>query len=872
MAELSISEQYRAEQDANLRKQRLSIANDLQYDPDRATRVFNVAATTKLPSEVVDSDLDNLETMLKKQQFNYDEYTDEKNGASVFNKFAAEDPYNLAVLERDREHMTAVERTWDEVQMGWDAGKGQVELAKMVNRRLAGDERPSDIPRMKELRSLLDGSANDFGADSHFAKFLVLGAQQLPIMGFIAKESADEALLFAAAGMLYGGATGAGLSTPVGGIGAIPGAAIGASAGMTAGFLTGGLKATYQLERGLAYDDFVQLGLNEHDAKIGATVYGIVAAPLEQLGFRGVTKRLPGFRQVQKDLTAKYITKIFNQPTFKAAAGRMTLQYGEGVATEITTEVLQESAQTAAREILKSRARNAGDNRPEMAPITQEEYFDSMKDIAIKTMYGVGIIASAGPLVNVRRDAIRAKAAKEQQAQWRQLGDAAENSETREKSKPAWKKFVERVQEKGPLTEIRVDSTGWRKYWQGQGIDPEQAALELGIDTEESNATDVDIVIPFATYIDKIAPTEHHGGLIKDLRIREGDMTQRDSEAWFAEQDTHIANIKKALGEEFDTTVQDEISKDTTAMLVSGGRYSQSVAEKMAQLHSLVIMNKAQQAGIDPMKLHKSTLASISSELPASLTQAGEDINMDLDPLIDRVRSGDFPHTRDIYGDSLIDMIRGVGGIQDQGGELSARDLNKVRPGTVSKTGKSIDAIAELAYEGGYISEYDSNVLMEALDRELGGDQVFSRTAKVDQDLEELLGQLQQAQDFFDQEGLDLNNMTNAQVRKYMDGVKTLAQSDSNSLSEWTDLILAMTTASKNLTNDPVNVDTMLARAEAMRPRLAENQNFKDVTFTDRVVLPNGRMGTLTESAQDAYERAVNERNVLKQLADCLNG
>ena len=66
----------------------------------------------------------------------------------------------------------------------------------------------------------------------------------------------------------------------------------------------------------------------------------------------------------------------------------------------------------------------------------------------------------------------------------------------------------------------------------------------------------------------------------------------------------------------------------------------------------------------------------------------------------------------------------------------------------------------------------------------------------------------------------------------------------------------------------PDNFDTMLSKADALSPRVAASQNFKDVEFTDKV----SETETVTYKAQDRYNNAVKSRNILKQLAKCVNG
>jgi hypothetical protein len=141
---------------------------------------------------------------------------------------------------------------------------------------------------------------------------------------------------------------------------------------------------------------------------------------------------------------------------------------------------------------------------------------------------------------------------------------------------------------------------------------------------------------------------------------------------------------------------------------------------------------------------------------------------------------------------------------------------------------------------------------LEAIDRELAGTQVFSRTAVVNEELNELRQQMEQAAQFIEQEGIDIKNMSNEEVRKAIQSVKSFDQSD---LEGWTRLF------AQAMENDP-----------DQRPRIGEEQDFSSVTFTDKFVTPNGKTGTYTRTAQEDYDKAVNERNVLKQLMDCVNG
>lgn len=850
------AEDYARQKAEQERKVRLKMARHMDIDPDTAGRVFGVAAVTGLPNKVVAADLDNLESKLKVDTFDYEAYTDEESGSPIFNKFASEDPYNLAVLERDRKHMTRMERAADIIDLGWDAGWGTVEMAEIVDRQLKGEEREEDAERLEHLEKLVAGG--DFGADSGLLKSLVWTANQLPIQGWIVKESADEIVgmsLAYGAGALAAGQMGPQVAVPEEAI-TVPGAM---AMGARHGFVVGRTRAAFKLERGLAYNEYRSLGLNEQESRTAANMVGVVNAMAESIGIGALTKRLPGFSNMMKDRTGIMIGKIFKAPTFRQGLARATLMYGEAMATEVATEIVQESMTIAGGEWLKSRARAAGDNRPELRAMSGEEYVEAVKQIAVQTMYGTSIIGAMGPVWQLRADAKRARDARQSAHAWWALGEGAMDSQTRETATEAWKEWVQRMQAEGPVKEVRIKSDGWRSYWQSQKIDPDKAAEELGIDLEKVEATDTDLVVPFDAFVDQIAASDHMKGLTPHLRFREGDMTLRESEDWHKAKDVHVAEVEKALAKEFGATTNEEIEQDLKGQLIGAG-YNEKAAGVMARLHAAVMTTTAMREGMDPMTLYQQRLKGINREVPESMR--GGDVDMEMDPIIENIRAGRYPKQREIRGASLMDLIRESGLIRDDGGELAARDFAKAFPGVMSKEGRSLDDIAEIAAEQGYITERDEGLLLEAIDRELAGTPVFSRTAQVNVDLEEMLALMEAAAEWFDTEGFDLQNMSNADVRAAILGIKSFEQSSMSDLEAWTKLVgLAMDYDA-----------SVLAKAEMTIPRVAEEQDFSSVEFTDKFVTPEGKTGTYTVNAQDAYDEAVNDRNALKQLLDCVNG
>ena len=846
------SDDLRAQEEEQARRRRLHASAGAGYDPNIASRVFAAAAKTNLPQELVAEDLDNIESSLTNKTFDYNQYTDKENGSPVFNRFAAENPWNYAVVERNRRNLTRLERTLTPIGQGWDSGWGMIEMANIRDRQLAGDKREGDDERLKELRILTEGAGEYFGVDSGFMKMSVMTAQQLPIVSWLVGQSAEEIMLGGVAGATAGGLYG----SAAGPVGTGAGMVGGFFSGMGAGFLAGRTEAAYRLERGLAYDEYSELGFPEMESRMMAEAVGGVNAALEGTGLGFLTKRLPGFKKIQGDVVDRTIENLFESPTFKNRLAKFGIQYGEAMAGELVTEIAQETTLMLGREYLKSQAREAGDTRPEMMPMSDEEWISSFKHIAEATMYGTMLIGAAGPVAQFRADSKAANAAKAQQQHLQTLGEAIQDEKLREEAPEAWQRLLKLWGSDGPVKEFRVRREQWKSYFQGLEIDPDEAAKEMGLNDEQINGDPEDVVIPFDTFVDKIGPTEHFGALQPDIRVDQEGFTQRDAEEWVAQREETTARIEKQLKSEYGVDVDERIVKDLRDTFIARGD-APKAAEIQANLFGAVMTRMAAHAGMDPMEAYKLRLQGVQSDIPESMQQGTTDMGMD--PLIEAIRAENYPAQRDIFGDSLIDMIKSVGKIKDEGGELAARDFGKAFRGAMSEEGLSFDAIAELAYERGYITEYDQTKLLEAIDRELAGTQVFSRTAAVNEELNELRQQMEQAAQFMEQEGIDIKNMSNEEVRKAIQSFKSFDQSD---LEGWTRLF------GEAMANDP----ELLLGLWSQRPRIGEQQDFSSVTFTDKFVTPNGKTGTYTRTAQEDYDKAVNERNVLKQLMDCVNG
>jgi len=844
------------------RKARLEAANRQQHDPEKSARIFGVQAVTKLPAEVVAADLPGLEKRLKADEFNYDDYTDQINGAPAFNRFVAENPFHLSVLQRDHKNLSSLERSYRQMSLGWQGGWAMTEIAEIRDRQIADFDNPdneADKKRLEILGRYTEVSGSYAGADNWFAKLLVGTAQQVPIQAWLIGESMDEVAIGAGIGGAYGAAAG----SVAGGVGALPGFLGGLTTGAGRGFLVGRTEAAFRLERGLAYDELLGMGLNEEEARWASTAVGGVNAALESIGMGAMLKRVPGFSRIMNDRVGGVINSILTKPTFKQAAARASLQYGEGVATELVTEALQEATLIAAGELLKANERDRGNTDPGMEAMTGPEFWDRVGEIAVHTLYGVGLIGGMGPMTTMYRDSRKAYQAERMGAALDVMGEAAEASETRKNVPTKWTEFVERLTGDGKT--ILVDKEGFVEYFQTQGMDPEQVAASVGVKNLGDQINDpsvVDLAIPAGQYLQKIAPSPHHKGLKQDIRVKVGDITLREAAAIKAATPADIRQINESI-EEIDgsrTEAQTEILNDVKQQLVTAAT-SPEAAENQKWVMGGII-NLAMKMGQDPREFYQEHFKSILAD---AQKDPSKDVDIFVDPYLDMLRGGTAPTQRDILGPSLVDELKRRGGLAADP-ELEARDVKQQIRGIIKEAGDTLDGAAEFAAEQGFIAEGDPNLLIDAIEREMEGEAVFGNRHVVDEAARELSDTLNRLEQLLDQAGIDINDLDNVAVRAAMEDIEVFEQLEDDEVD--INLLDALTEeAVLSAMHDPA----LQGKIAAAMPTLALTQEFGDIELRTPGIY-GGKAGTRVSSAQKDFDRTVKRKGIIDKLLDCING
>lgn len=357
------------------------------------------------------------------------------------------------------------------------------------------------------------------------------------------------------------------------------------------------------------------------------------------------------------------------------------------------------------------------------------------------------------------------------------LGDMAENSKLFKRSPARAEALIARLKEQagGTVENILVPAEQFMRYFQENNLDPEQfatAATGNAGALGEALTLGGDISIPLEKWASVIAKDGHHRGLEQDMRATPDAMTLRE-----------LAEFQQRVPEELDR-LRDRVEQDTVAasdrrvfedvrgQLLGIGREAQT-ADREASLYQSAFRALGERSGVDPFELFNQYQLRVGRDIPEVLRSPASADQLDL--LLDRLRVGDIPDDATINGPSLIDFIRERGGINDEGGELAARDADVGRRGfnrIARKGGRSLDDMAAQAAEAGYLGNVMSatpDMLLASLDKELRG-QRQSAPGNINQEQLDTRTTLDELQRAIDQSGLDLGAMDNAAVRKALLG------------------------------------------------------------------------------------------------------
>jgi hypothetical protein len=457
---------------------------------------------------------------------------------------------------------------------------------------------------------------------------------------------------------------------------------------------------------------------------------------------------------------------------FKQA--QLAAPFWKTLTKQLASEIPGEQVATALQDL------NAWAVLPENKDKTFGNYLEERPSAAAQTLVAtiVGTIGQGG----ITRAAASMAGKPLQQAVFEELGKNAKDSKTQQRLPAAAQAFVASLTKDGPLENVYAPIDTFQTYWQEKGADPREVARELlGGDArayDEAQASGSDLAIPTAAYAAKLAGSEHNAFFSRELRFSPEQMNAREQEEFdkAIEEESGVSeDATQMSGALNDSSAK--VREDIVGQLLNQG-FTRETVDAYAAVYESVFRTMGERAGLDPFELYEPYKLRIIRPIPEILRSL-PNISTSLDPLIDRLRSGSSPSQSEMFGTSLLEFIRQKGGVQDEGGDLREREIDKSdeesrKKGTkrqapvVNEAGLPMDRMREIAAEAGYLPEQSSIAdFLDAIDKELRGTPVYSQLNHNAQAIEQGLV-MEQLQDYLKSRDVDLKQVSNEDIKKLL--------------------------------------------------------------------------------------------------------
>lgn len=430
--------------------------------------------------------------------------------------------------------------------------------------------------------------------------------------------------------------------------------------------------------------------------------------------------------------------------------------------------------------------------------------------------YSGGVGATVGGIVRTVIESALHIRGRHQQQFFQNITEAAKDTGLTERAPDKLADFVTQAAEGGPVENVFIPAEAFTRYFQSIGADPAQAAQMIGaMNYDEAHAAGTDVVIPVGEFTAKLAPSEHMGPLMPDMRLHQGDLTARELEAMQANKearDQYLQQQYEQLLAEGESTrgvnaAIDRVVTDVEGQLLSSG-VERSTAKTQAQLmRGVAVLAQRAFPNMDPVaaaeKLWDQYGLTVQRDLPPILTHL-KNADVQLDPLLERLRAGAIPKEQEAFGQPLHEFIRSMGGVQDQGGELSARDADVGNApfvkNLIQQLGLDFDGARELASQHGFpVGETEADFI-SALTGSLEGNPVYSPNQENSEALD-MMHTLESLDRALKDAGVDLNAVDNATARKMLE------QAGEVTGARYDQAVDAKTRLDAMLSRDPVHVE-----------------------------------------------------------------
>ena len=439
-------------------------------------------------------------------------------------------------------------------------------------------------------------------------------------------------------------------------------------------------------------------------------------------------------------------------------AGEAGIQAGGGAAGEATAQLASEGR-------ISSRADIVLEAAAEMPTFLAE---------------GRGQIMEARRAAAINED--RAAARAERDTLTELVGLAGE-SRTRQRAPGRFESLIRDMTEEGADT-VYIPAEAARTLYQSAEAD----GMDIGqlIDPDglrEALVTGGEVAVPLARYVATITPAQH-AIVAESVRLQPGGLQDMPVVSQEEIQQAIADGLAEAqANEERDNGAAGRVYDEIYGQLLT--KMDEKTARQSASVVQSVYRNLGERVGMDAWALYEQFRVNIVGA-KADTRAKPRGIDIDVDPLLDALRTGKLPTDREIFGDSFVSALHAAGGLRDSGGELANMDAAKARPGLVNNlAGMTLDDAVAWAYQEGFLSEAptqlrtnedgtpaeysdsapDINTVLDMLARDLGGEPVYRANA-TNVERAKFREDALALQEELDARGIDLQKMDNATVRR----------------------------------------------------------------------------------------------------------
>ena len=753
-------------------------------NPDQFAETLGLSKKTGVPTDVIKERMDEFKST--------GEFTPEfvktlrsENG-SLYDWL--QKPENAKVAHDDVSSLAEFGKSVMNVPNALMKGQTNLMIGQLRYKQMKGNATSEELAYIEEYHKQNKvRDARDPKAKGTFANIPSVVAETIPNLLEVTKQSLVGGIAF--------GVPSGGLATPV-------------------GLSAGALKASAEIEAGLAYDEFLSIRgengetLDPQTARTAAFVVGLGNGALETLSLGKIAKTVPGISNLKRYLTRDGVKQLLKTKPGRDALGKVAKTYGESIATETATEAMQEAMTMYAGELQKI----TQDGSFQVTPFEdQVSRIGEAGKAGFQAAVGLGF---PGTAINTGRAIAESKNTPDPSSVAQYLRDTASKVQNSKLYQRSPDKFREQAEAQTKGEDFYINSEKGIELY--QSLPPEiqeqlnEAMPELYNELREGSVTGKDIPVSQADYFTYLAPNDEQSVL--------SDYTKLNAEEYSIGEinEVHEANeqIREVLDELREEYASDQMdyqkvlnnSEQLEQRLVSelqnsGKRFTQSAYRAMASAHKNLYETQIERYGPSAQIALEKLYGKFHIEGPAQDAKATQRRTLE-DGYLDSIRNEAIKRRKkdeksqakseksmDMLGGTkakkekatptpLISLIASMGGIMR--GTPIAKELSAIgiTPKSYSRLFRSDGSVRgldnlvikevedSLGISGvfpdngtGYI---DQGQLLELLRDETFGKYLRNEDQKL---ADTLTDQMDQTLNELSKQGLDVESITNQEIR-----------------------------------------------------------------------------------------------------------